>query len=99
MPTVLLAGGGSGGHLSPGLAIAERLAERGGEMSSAYEAIFVCSNRAIDRHMLEHAGVRYVTTPARPPSLHPVRAIRFVRDFRRSRSLCADLIQRRDVRQ
>ncbi len=90
--TVMLAGGGSGGHISPGLAVAERLAERGG-----VETIFVCSDRAIDARMLDAAGADYRRLPARPPSARPLAALRFLRAFRRSRAICIDLIRSRRV--
>ena len=49
---IILAGGGSGGHLSPGLAVAERLHA----LHPDQLVIFACSNRATDRMMLEAAG-------------------------------------------
>lgn len=75
--SILFAGGGSGGHLSPGLAINERLREIAPESKS----IFLCSNRAIDSAMLSEAGVRFTPLPATPPSARPLAALRFLHAF------------------
>ncbi len=88
-PTFLIAGGGSGGHISPGLAIAERL--------EPAEVVFACSTREIDARMLSHAQADYIRLPAVPPSPHPLRMIRFIAEFRRSKRICRDLIRRRSV--
>jgi len=93
---VLIAGGGSGGHLSPALAIAERLAA--GDAGPAVPTVFVCSERSIDEHMLGRAGVDFVRTPALPPALHPTRAIRFLRSYRRARDISTGIIRTRGVR-
>jgi UDP-N-acetylglucosamine--N-acetylmuramyl-(pentapeptide) pyrophosphoryl-undecaprenol N-acetylglucosamine transferase len=79
-PTILFAGGGSGGHLSPGLAIDERLRE----IAPNAKSVFLCSNRAIDATMLGEAGVRFVALPATPPSIRPLAAMGFLRAFRQS---------------
>ncbi len=76
-PTFIFAGGGSGGHISPGLAIAVRLAS----LDPSARVIFLCSNREVDRLMLSAAGVRFRPMPATPPSLRPQRLARFVRNF------------------
>ena len=47
-PTFLFAGGGSGGHISPALAISERLVD----LDSSARTLFMCSMRAIDQAML-----------------------------------------------
>jgi UDP-N-acetylglucosamine--N-acetylmuramyl-(pentapeptide) pyrophosphoryl-undecaprenol N-acetylglucosamine transferase len=73
--SIVFAGGGSGGHLSPGLAIAERLITVAPEIGS----IFLCSDRKVDAMMLREAGANFVPMPARPPSLRPVALLRFVR--------------------
>lgn len=76
--TIVFAGGGSGGHIYPALAIAEqvrRLAERGGE--SQPRLIFVCSDRAIDKAILDAAGVRFVVSPAKPVLLSARGVARF----------------------
>lgn len=90
---VLFAGGGSGGHISPGLAIAERLAEQAGDVRT----LFFCSQRAIDETMLRHAGVSFTPVPATPPSLKPPALIRFVRNFRRSRRIAREAMRRESV--
>lgn len=77
---VLFAGGGSGGHISPGLAIAERLKE----LDPESQACFLCSQRPIDKVMLDEAGAKYFPLPASPPSIHPIKALRFLLNFRRS---------------
>jgi UDP-N-acetylglucosamine--N-acetylmuramyl-(pentapeptide) pyrophosphoryl-undecaprenol N-acetylglucosamine transferase len=81
--------------VSPGLAIAERIAEIAGD--AAPRVVFACSDRAVDAHMLRAAGARYVALPARPASLHPRRAIAFARGFRASRRRCRALIESESI--
>lgn len=78
---VIFAGGGSGGHISPGLAIAERLRE----IDPESQACFICSERPIDKVMLDEAGETYIPVPASPPSLHPIKALKFLYNFHRSK--------------
>lgn len=79
--TIVLAGGGSGGHLSPGLAIAERLIE----VDANVRPLFLCSTRAIDRQMLTEAGAHFVPISARGLSLNPVGFLRFLSAYMRSK--------------
>lgn len=87
---VVFAGGGSGGHISPGLAIAERLVE----LDPSARCHFICSQRAIDEAMLRRAGAAFTPVPASPPSLRPAAAVRFLLNFRASRAAARDLMQR-----
>lgn len=89
----LFAGGGSGGHISPGLAIAERLAE----LDSTARSSFLCSDRDVDRTMLEEAGVAYESLPGSPFGLGPATLLRFVRNFARSRRAAETVIRREGV--
>ncbi len=72
--TVVFAGGGTGGHLYPALAIAERLPPE-------WHRLFLCSSRAIDARILEAAGAEHTPLPALPPGKHPRQAIAFARTF------------------
>jgi len=74
------AGGGTGGHIYPGLAVAEEIV-RLGEGRAVH---FFCSGRAIDSHIVGRAGFGYSELSARGFSLRPVRLIEFVRSFRES---------------
>lgn len=61
--TILLAGGGSGGHLYPGIAVAEALvAQRPG-----LKPVFLCTERAIDQTILEPTGYDFIRQPIVPP--------------------------------
>jgi len=92
-PTIIFAGGGSGGHISPGLAIAERLEAQREDV----QALFVCSERPIDREMLQEAGAAYIPIPATPPALRPRAAWRFLRAFGQSKRRVRTLIREREV--
>lgn len=94
-PVVVFAGGGSGGHISPGLAIAERLRE---QLPTA-RAIFLCSSRTIDATMLRDAEANFVALPARPFSLRPIPFLRFVAAFRDARREAESLLVREHVAQ
>lgn len=85
------AGGGSGGHLSPGLAIAERLAE----LDPSVRAVFYCSQRPVDASMLVEAGAQYEPIPASGLSLRPAALARFLIDHRRGRGVAMRLMQDR----
>lgn len=92
-PVVLFAGGGSGGHLSPALAVAESLARS----DRSARSLFACSGRSIDRTILEEAGVRFEALDARPLSLRPMALARFGVGLARSVSQARRLIRREGV--
>ncbi len=77
---IVFAGGGSGGHIAPALAICERFEDFDGHI----EPRFVCSTRAIDAHMLGHAGVTFEPIDAAPLSSRPRGLAKFAVQLPRS---------------
>ncbi len=73
----IFAGGGTGGHLYPGLAIARKLTSRAREMDGVAHTLFVCSQRPLDSKILEQEGVAYRAISAVPMSVKPKGLVRF----------------------
>ena len=61
--TIFLAGGGTGGHLYPGIAVAEALRE----VAPDLKPIFLCTEREIDRTILTPTGFQFIPQPIVPP--------------------------------
>jgi UDP-N-acetylglucosamine--N-acetylmuramyl-(pentapeptide) pyrophosphoryl-undecaprenol N-acetylglucosamine transferase len=55
----VVAGGGTGGHVTPALALAERIAARGDEV------VLLGTERGLERRLVPEAGFELVTLPAR----------------------------------
>jgi UDP-N-acetylglucosamine--N-acetylmuramyl-(pentapeptide) pyrophosphoryl-undecaprenol N-acetylglucosamine transferase len=75
----VFAGGGTGGHLFPGLAIAEQIVERRPDA----RCVFLCSDRAIDAQILGAARlggspVEFHTLPAKPIAARPRALLKFL---------------------
>jgi len=58
-PIYIFAGGGTGGHLYPGLAVAEQLHKSQPEA----KIVFACSDRSIDRKILDSLGRGFAAVP------------------------------------
>jgi len=88
--TIILAGGGTGGHLYPGIAVAESL------RSVLPDAIplFLCTTREIDRVILEPSGFEFIPQPIVPPKLADV--LKFFRTYRDTRDLVARVFAERN---
>ncbi|MDF3058346.1 MAG: Undecaprenyldiphospho-muramoylpentapeptide beta-N-acetylglucosaminyltransferase [Rariglobus sp.] len=73
MSTFLISCGGTGGHLSPGIALAEGLAERG------HAATLLISQKRVDARLIEkYPHLRFVPIPGAPFTLEPAGFARFV---------------------
>lgn len=85
--TYIFAGGGTGGHLYPGLAIAERIRER----DAGAEVLFLCSDKGLDAKLLSAEGAAFEAIPARPLSMRPMGLVRLISKWgecvRRSRAV------------
>ena len=92
--SIVLAGGGTGGHISPGIAIAEEIAQ----LAPEYRCVFACSTRAVDARMLEHVGADFVPIAAEGLSLKPARLYRFARAFLQGRAQSRALLAERGAR-
>ncbi len=97
---VIFAGGGTGGHIFPGLAIAERLRERsdlpdrrrGAE--PAVRCVFAVSRRALDAQILGTAGEEMAIIPAEPLGIRPRALIRFISSWGKAVRASRALIRR-----
>jgi UDP-N-acetylglucosamine--N-acetylmuramyl-(pentapeptide) pyrophosphoryl-undecaprenol N-acetylglucosamine transferase len=100
--TVLFAGGGTGGHIYPNVAICERLddeAKARGD-NAAPRVRFLVSDRPGDSETMRKLGVPFATSPVKPlpPMKKPWRAIGFYVSWRRAIADATALILRDDVK-
>ncbi len=73
MSAYLISCGGTGGHLSPGIALAEGLAERG------HTATLLISQKRVDARLIEkYPHLRFVPIPGAPFTMEPVGFARFI---------------------
>ena len=85
-----MAGGASGGHLYPGIAVAEALKE----LDPQAEILFLCTERPIDREILQKSPWPFETQPVKPiprPRLKEI--VNFFQCWRASMKLCRRIMQ------
>lgn len=80
LPTFLFAGGGSGGHLFPGIAVAEELLAR----IPAAQILFAGSDRDVEAAIVQSAGFRHVALSSPPSTMLRRRPLRFVVQYLRA---------------
>jgi len=88
-PIYIFAGGGSGGHLYPGLAVAEELAA----LQPGARVVFVCSNRAIDRRILDPLPYGVVPQAVAPLPRRAGEVLPFLWAWRASNACARDMIR------
>jgi UDP-N-acetylglucosamine--N-acetylmuramyl-(pentapeptide) pyrophosphoryl-undecaprenol N-acetylglucosamine transferase len=71
---IVFAGGGTGGHLFPGLAVAQRLAAT----VPRARITFCGAGKPFERRAVSHAGFDYLALPARPLPSHAREAVAFL---------------------
>ena len=78
--TIIFAGGGSGGHLFPGIAVAKELLRRDRKI----RIVFVRSGREIEERVLAATSVESHVIPAPPSTQLRRNPVGFIRDYRRA---------------
>jgi len=87
----VMAGGGTGGHLAPGLALADELRRR----LPGARVVFVGTGRPLEEHLVPRAGFELLVLPAPRRPRSAAQALRFPfslwRSFRRAAAVLRDL--------
>ena len=86
MAKILIAGGGSGGHVAPAIATAESLQTFG------HTSILAHSTRKVDSFMASQTPFESLQLPACPLSLSPIGFITFLNGFRKTEKQVHDYI-------
>ena len=89
--TIFLAGGGTGGHLYPGIAVAEAMRESMPHL----RPVFLCTQREIDRVILEPTGFDFVPQPIVPPVRTVGGLLKFWRSWRETKDMVGKLVRER----
>ncbi|MGH7178516.1 MAG: UDP-N-acetylglucosamine--N-acetylmuramyl-(pentapeptide) pyrophosphoryl-undecaprenol N-acetylglucosamine transferase [Tepidisphaeraceae bacterium] len=90
-PTILFAGGGTGGHLYPGIAVAQALSE----IRSDAKPLFLCTTRAIDSTILRPSGFEFIEQPIVPPVHSASGLLRFWKSWRDTKDLVRRILRER----
>ena len=89
--TVLFAGGGSGGHLYPGIAVAEVLTRHVPDLCP----VFLCTKREIDSTILKSTPFEFIQQPIVPPRRSVGGLINFWRGWRSTQDLVRSIFKER----
>jgi UDP-N-acetylglucosamine--N-acetylmuramyl-(pentapeptide) pyrophosphoryl-undecaprenol N-acetylglucosamine transferase len=89
--TILLAGGGTGGHLYPGIAVADELRA----MNAGIKPVFLCTKREIDKVILEPTGFEFIPQPIVPLARSVSGLLRFYKNWRETVDLVRQVIAER----
>lgn len=89
--TILLAGGGTGGHLYPGIAVAEAMRD----IAPEAKPVFLCTEKEIDRVILEPTGFEFVPQPIVPWKKSIGGTLRFARHFGQTWEMVRKLLKER----
>ena len=90
--SVIFAGGGTGGHLFPGVAVARELLAREPDA----RVLFVGSQKPIEQDIVVGAGFEHVALPSVSPSLSPTRiGSSLVNNWRAYRQACTIMTRER----
>ncbi|MFT3789349.1 MAG: UDP-N-acetylglucosamine--N-acetylmuramyl-(pentapeptide) pyrophosphoryl-undecaprenol N-acetylglucosamine transferase [Tepidisphaeraceae bacterium] len=90
-PTILFAGGGSGGHLYPGISVAQALLE----IVPDAKPIFLCTTRDIDATILKHTGFEFVRQPIVPIRRTIGGLLKFWTSWRQTKDLVKSILRDR----
>jgi UDP-N-acetylglucosamine--N-acetylmuramyl-(pentapeptide) pyrophosphoryl-undecaprenol N-acetylglucosamine transferase len=82
------AGGGTGGHIYPAIAVAEKIVK----LEPQAKIHFFCSSREIDEQILSKTRFEYTKLPAKGFSIRPSKLIDFLRSFLRSCRIAKQII-------
>ena len=82
------AGGGTGGHLYPAIAVAEQIVN----IEPNSNIVFFCSSRDIDQYILSQTDFQYTILPAKAFPSRPGQVIDFIRYLHRSCKTAAETI-------
>jgi UDP-N-acetylglucosamine--N-acetylmuramyl-(pentapeptide) pyrophosphoryl-undecaprenol N-acetylglucosamine transferase len=89
--TIFLAGGGTGGHLYPGISVAQALKA----ILPEAHPIFLCTERDIDRTILEPTGFEFVPQPIVPPVRTIGGLLKFWSSWRATKDILRKLFKER----
>jgi UDP-N-acetylglucosamine--N-acetylmuramyl-(pentapeptide) pyrophosphoryl-undecaprenol N-acetylglucosamine transferase len=88
--TFFFAGGGTGGHIYPALAVAEKISR----LAPDAKIHFFVSSRDIDKRVLSKTGFEYTVLPAVGFSVRPAKFWQFAKSFLASSKIAADAISK-----
>ena len=93
-PVYILAGGGSGGHLYPGISIAQYLTDK---LPHA-EVIFLCTERDIDEKILSQYSWHRIPQPIKPVPRNLLKLPDFLLGWQKSCNIAAELYRKHQGR-
>ena len=88
--TIYLAGGGTGGHLYPGISVALALRS----IWPDAKPVFLCTTREIDTVILKETGFEFVPQPIVPPVRTVSGLLRFWKNWRDTKELVRSMVHR-----
>ncbi|MGA2232795.1 MAG: UDP-N-acetylglucosamine--N-acetylmuramyl-(pentapeptide) pyrophosphoryl-undecaprenol N-acetylglucosamine transferase [Tepidisphaeraceae bacterium] len=91
VPLIIMAGGGTGGHLYPGVAVAQALRLSSGPV----DILFLCTGREIDRVILEPTGFEFIPQPIERLAHSVSGLLRFWKGWRETKDLVAKTLKQR----
>src|ERR1700722_17993428 len=87
--TILFAGGGTGGHLFPGIAVAEALRT----LMPDARPLFLCTQKEIDQVILAPTGFDFIRQPIVPPVRSIGGLLRFWKSWRETKDLVRKVLR------